>query len=52
MSNALSDHLLQSQTEIPTDFELKSAMVKEVKRIQVEHPKSLEEDFERRRGRR
>jgi len=42
----------QSQTEIPSDFELKSAMVKEVKRIQVEHPKSLEEDFERRRGRR
>ncbi len=39
----------QSQKMIPTDFELKSAMVKEVKHIQVEHPKSLEEDFERRR---
>lgn len=41
----------QAQKVIPTDFELKKAMVKEVKRIQVEHPKSLDLDFSRRRKR-
>ncbi|NVM28380.1 MAG: hypothetical protein HWN65_06025 [Candidatus Helarchaeota archaeon] len=39
----------QAQKVIPSDFELKKAMKQEVKRIQVEHPKSLDLDFRRRR---
>ncbi len=39
----------QAQTEVPSDFELKSAMVQEIKRIQIEHPKSLELDFDRKK---
>jgi len=35
----------QAQTVIPSDQILKNAMVDEVKRIQVEHPKSLDLDF-------
>lgn len=40
----------QAQKVIPTDFELKNAMVQEVKRIQVEHPKSLVVDFKRQKS--
>ncbi len=39
----------QAQHVIPSDQELKVAMVKEIKRIQVEHPKSLELDFSHKR---
>ncbi|MHA1266753.1 MAG: hypothetical protein ACTSRS_16070 [Candidatus Helarchaeota archaeon] len=39
----------QTQKVIPSDVELKKAMIGEVKRIQVEHPKSLELDFHRKK---
>ncbi len=39
----------QAQKVIPHDYHLKNAMVNEIKRIQVEHPKSLDLDFSRRK---
>ena len=38
----------QAQQVIPADHKLKLAMVDEIKRIQVEHPKSLDLDFSHR----
>ena len=35
----------QTQQMIPADLQLKGAMVDEIKRIQTEHPKSLDTEF-------
>jgi hypothetical protein len=42
----------QAEQHVSLDYELRQAMVKEVKRIQVEHPKSLDVDFPRSRRKR
>ncbi|MFX1294829.1 MAG: hypothetical protein ACFFD2_08245 [Promethearchaeota archaeon] len=41
----------QTQHIIPSDYQLKRIMIQEIKRIQVEHPKSLDLDFSRKRRR-
>ena len=40
----------QTQQIVPADLQLKGAMVDEIKRIQIEHPKSLDGEFKYKRS--